>query len=244
MLRDFLGWFKDLRFLQLTLFFLFVLLSLPFRTNHPLLNVVVQLLLFNAMVVTLSASGSRRWLRWVLVAVWATGVALYLRLVLFLGPVAQNWDVAVTVLFFLLMMAVCVIAILPYIFQKRQVTLDTIFAAVIAYLFISSTFANLYTILYFLDPGSFNLPPAPNLNQFYTVYTEMIYFSLTTVVGVGFGDIVPLLPFPRMLAAVEGVLGHFYIAVFVAWLVGTFIAQSIQTTLKQDQKSPTEPMED
>jgi hypothetical protein len=36
MLKDFFEWFKHLRFLQLTLFFLFVLLSLPLRTDHPI----------------------------------------------------------------------------------------------------------------------------------------------------------------------------------------------------------------
>ena len=71
-----------------------------------------------------------------------------------------------------------------------------------------------------------------------------MYFNLITIVGVGYGDIVPLLPFPRMVAAIEGVLGHFYIAVFVAWLVGTFISQSLQQGEKQAPEEPKEPMKD
>jgi hypothetical protein len=63
MLKDFFEWFKHLRFLQLTLSFLFVLLFLPLRTDHPYFNVAAQLLLLNAMVVTLSACGSKSLLR-------------------------------------------------------------------------------------------------------------------------------------------------------------------------------------
>jgi len=59
--------------------------------------------------------------------------------------------------------------------------------------------------------------------------TEMIYFSLSTIVGVGFGDILPLLAFPRMVAVVEAVVGHFYMAVLIGWLVGMFISQALRT---------------
>jgi predicted MFS family arabinose efflux permease len=53
----------------------------------------------------------------------------------------------------------------------------------------------------------------------------MIYFSLSTLVGVGFGDILPLLPFPRMVAAV---VGHFSMAVLIGWPVGRFISQALR----------------
>jgi amino acid transporter len=187
------------------------------------------------MVVTLSACGSKSLLRWLLLAIWAIAEALYLRVVLILGPGDHHLDVAITGIFFLLVMVVCVAAILPYIFQKRQVSVDTIFAAVVAYFFISFIFANLSSLIYFIL--SFNLPPTPSPNQFYAVFTQMLYFNLVTIVGVGYGDILPLLPFPRMVAAVQGVLRHFYVAVLVAWLVGTFISQSIQLSQKQEERT-------
>lgn len=233
MIRNFLTWLRHLRFLQLTIFFIFVLLTLPFRTDHPLLNMVVQLLLLNIFVVTLSLSGSKRLLQGLMAGFWSAGEILYLRLMFGSSPANQSGDVAAVVVCFMVMMTVCVIAILPYIYHTRQVTLDTIFAAVMAYFFISCIFANMYTLLYLGNPDSFNLPPTTNPDIFYSLYTELLYFSLITIVGVGYGDIIPLLPFPRMLAAIEGVLGNFYIAVFVAWLVGTFISQSLQREEKR-----------
>ncbi len=244
MISSILAWLRHLRFLQLTVFFVFVLLTLPFRTDHPFFNIVFQLLLFNVFVVTLSASGSKRLLRWILVGPCALGEMLYLRMIFLLGPGEHRWEVVAIAICFMLAMAVCVTAILPYIFQTREVGLDTIFAAVMAYFFISCIFANLYSLLYLADIKNFNLTLPASPNQFYSVYTTMIYFSLVTIVGVGYGDIVPLLPFPRMLAAIEGVLGHFYIAVFVAWLVGTFISQALQRSEQEAPKESKEPMED
>jgi len=63
MFKSIYAWLTEMRFLQITCFFVFVILSLPFRTDHPFVNIVSQLLLFNMMVVTLSASGSKRLLR-------------------------------------------------------------------------------------------------------------------------------------------------------------------------------------
>jgi voltage-gated potassium channel len=244
MIKSFMAWFRHLRFLQLTVFFLLVYLTIPFRTGHPLVNAVTQLLIFNAMVVTLSACGPKPKLQGLMVLLWAAGVVLYLRLVLFGGPGDHHWDLAAMVLAFLVLMAVCTGAILPYIFRTRQVTLDTIFAAVVAYLFICSIFANSYSLIYFLNPHSFNLTPVPHMDQFYAVYTDLIYFSIITISGVGYGDIVPLLPFPRMLAALEAVLGHFYIALLIAWLVGTYISQSIQARQQAAPPSQAAPMAD
>jgi hypothetical protein len=244
MIKSFLAWFRHLRFLQLTVFFLLLYLTIPFRTDHPFVNAVTQLLIFNAVLVTLSASGAKPKLKGLILALWVAGVVLYLRLALFLGPGDHHSDLVAMVIVFLLIMAVCLAAILPYIFRTGQITLDTIFAAVVAYLFISSIFAYSYSLIYFINLRSFNLTTPAHIHHFYAVYTEMIYLSLVTISGVGYGDIVPLLPFPRMLAAVEAVLGHFYIALLIAWLVGTYISQSIQAREKTASTTQAEPMED
>ncbi len=130
--------------------------------------------------------------------------------------------------FFLLFLMGCIVAILIYVFKSPRITLDTIFAAVVAYFFLSIIFAIAFTILFSYNPGYFNLAVAGTLHQIHLLTNEMVYFSLITIVGVGYGDILPLLPFPRMLAAVEAVVGHFYMAVLIGWLVGMFISQALR----------------
>jgi len=48
---------------------------------------------------------------------------------------------------------------------------------------------------------------------------QLIYFSFVTIATLGCGDITPRLPFAQMLAALEAVVGQFYVAVIIAWLV-------------------------
>ena len=44
--------------------------------------------------------------------------------------------------------------------------------------------------------------------------------SLVTLSTVGYGDILPITPQARMLAALEGIIGPLYLAVLIARLVG------------------------
>ena len=47
-----------------------------------------------------------------------------------------------------------------------------------------------------------------------------LYLSLVTLSSVGYGDIIPVTPPARMIAALEAVVGQLYLAVFLARLVG------------------------
>ena len=156
-------------------------------------------------------------------------MVLLLKYHLFPGPGSHRLELVVAGSCYLLFLVGCIAAILTYVFKSPRVTLDTIFAAVVAYLFISIIFSTFYSILYSLNPDSFNVTLAHTPDELHLLTTEMVYFSLSTIVGVGFGDILPLLPFPRMIAVVEAVMGHFYMAVFIGWLVGMFISEAIQS---------------
>ena len=222
------AWSKSLRFLQLTVFILLFLLILPFIGGHPYISLIFQFLLLNALLVSLSASDRLPRLRWVLVALWTAGIVLFSKFNLFPGPGPHRLELVLAASFYLLFLVGCIAATLTYVFKSPRVTLDTIFAAVVAYFFISIIFSTFYSILYSFNPGSFNLTLAITPDEPHLLTTEMIYFSLSTIVGVGFGDILPLLPFPRMVAVVEAVVGHFYIAVLISWLVGMFISQALR----------------
>jgi uncharacterized membrane protein len=50
-------------------------------------------------------------------------------------------------------------------------------------------------------------------------FSEVVYFSFVTMSTLGYGDIVPETPVARTLAWMQSVLGQFYLAVLVAWLV-------------------------
>jgi hypothetical protein len=226
--RNLVAWSRSLRFLQLTVFIILFLLIMPLITSHPYIIIFFHLLLLNALLVSLSASTHLPRLHLALVACWLIGMVLYFKATLFPGSGPLRLDMLLGAAFYLLFLLGCIVAILIYVFKSPRITLDTIFAAVVAYFFLSIIFAITFTMLFSSNPNYFNLPPPETLHQLRLLTNEMIYFSLITIVGVGYGDILPLLPFSRMLAAVEAVVGHFYMAVLIGWLVGMFISQALE----------------
>ena len=50
----------------------------------------------------------------------------------------------------------------------------------------------------------------------------LLYFSMITLSSVGYGGIVPVNPYVRLTAALESMIGIFYIAVVVARLVSSY----------------------
>ena len=52
-----------------------------------------------------------------------------------------------------------------------------------------------------------------------------MYFSLTTLSTIGFGDITPVTLQARYIAVAEGITGQFYLAILVARLVSMQMTQ-------------------
>ena len=55
---------------------------------------------------------------------------------------------------------------------------------------------------------------------------QLIYYSFVTLTTLGYGDINAVAPMARNLAALEAMVGQFYIAILVARLVSMEIMQS------------------
>lgn len=52
-----------------------------------------------------------------------------------------------------------------------------------------------------------------------TPYSQVAYFSFVTMSTLGYGDIVPETPLAQTLTWMQSVMGQFYLAVLVAWIV-------------------------
>jgi len=64
------------------------------------------------------------------------------------------------------------------------------------------------------------------MTEWYGRESIFVYFSLTTLTTIGYGDVAPVAPSARSAAMLEGVFGQFYIAVVVAQLVGSKLAEA------------------
>jgi hypothetical protein len=59
-----------------------------------------------------------------------------------------------------------------------------------------------------------------------TLSFRMLYFSFSTLTGVGYGDIVPVTMAARMCAVTEAMMGQAYLYVMVGRLVGMQVSQT------------------
>jgi hypothetical protein len=112
------------------------------------------------------------------------------------------------------------ISILWAIFDRfnsvPRIPRNAIAEAFISYLVIGIAFSQLYWILSRLVANPFNQ------NILESQSGTLLYFSMVTLSGVGYGGIAPVNPYVRMVAAMETMAGIFYIAVVVARLVSSY----------------------
>jgi hypothetical protein len=76
----------------------------------------------------------------------------------------------------------------------------------------------LYIVIFVRHPEAFHFATPVSDEQ--GRFPIFLYFSLTTLSTVGFGDITPLTLQARYAAVAEGITGQFYLAILVARLVG------------------------
>jgi hypothetical protein len=127
----------------------------------------------------------------------------------------------------ILFFALAVGMVLRHLFERRAVRIDDILGSVCGYLIAALAWANLYALIELLVPGAFLLatPDNSGMAHWYGRESIFIYFSLTTLTTIGYGDVTPLASIARGAAMIEGVFGQFYIAVVVAQLVGSKLAE-------------------
>jgi hypothetical protein len=110
------------------------------------------------------------------------------------------------------------------LFRRREVTVDTIFGAVVTYLLIATAFMFVFQLLEVVSPGALSGIPEEARQSRASLVDALMYFSLVCLTTMGYGDIVPVSGLARPLAVLEGVIGQLYLAVMIARLVGLHIA--------------------
>ncbi len=125
---------------------------------------------------------------------------------------------------FLVILLVCLlfnlITTLSFVLTTGRVGPDHIYGAICTYVLIAMSFATIYTIQDLAIPGAFNGvhtgSPADR------PWEDMLYFSITTLSTVGYGDITPLHRSARAICSVEMLTGTFYVAILIARLAGLY----------------------
>lgn len=107
------------------------------------------------------------------------------------------------------------------LFADRSVTTELLLVAIVVYLALGMLWSMLFGVLELAAPGSFKFT-----SSFETTFhiNELLYFSLTTLTTLGYGDVTPLAPLAKSLAVLEALVGQVYLTFVVARLVGLHVS--------------------
>ena len=162
------------------------------------------------------------------VILFSTVAALLLVACARLVPIAADQATRVTIgllflAFILILYSYCAVQILSVLLKAKDVTHNLIISAVNLYIILGMFWAHIYTILNWFHPEAFAL----NVQRRDSA-SEFVYFSFVTLASLGYGDITPKTEFAQRLAITEVIMGQFYVAVVVAYLVSVFIGREIR----------------
>ncbi|MEE9311831.1 MAG: ion channel [Planctomycetota bacterium] len=104
-----------------------------------------------------------------------------------------------------------------HVVSDSHYVLDRYFGAATGYFMLGLAFADVYLLISYLVPESFSHAGGGIFN-----WGDAMYFSLTTLTTLGYGDVHPVSPVARMVAALEAVFGVLYLAMLVSMFISEF----------------------
>ena len=143
---------------------------------------------------------------------------------------SQNLEVfaAVTASAFIL---ITVTALVRELFSIRRVSLDSISAAICAYLLLGVGWGFIFAVIEMKHPGSFTadlfIPNAGPGSPIVRALHNFIYYSFVCLTTTGYGDIAPKSDIARVMSVLESITGQMYLAILIARLVSLEVAQSM-----------------
>jgi voltage-gated potassium channel len=117
--------------------------------------------------------------------------------------------------------------------KQKEITSESTSLSISVYLLLAFCWGLLYAVMFEFHPEAFNLGPPSAAYEGQPPFAVLIYFSLTTLSTIGFGDITPLTLQSRYAAVAEGITGQFYLAILVARLVGMQMSQAAATSKRE-----------
>jgi len=175
------------------------------------------LILFSILVI---GDNKKKLLFWLLIPAIAElillGTQLYIEL-----PYYMVFKYSIGIIFSILMAVAC----LFYTLADEEINITTLFGSLSAYLFIGIAYSFLYLIFVAISPATIqSIEPGDE--------SQAIYFSFTTLTTLGYGDIAPMGSLAKTISWIEAFTGQTYIAIILAQLVGRYVAEHMNKTIK------------
>ena len=122
-----------------------------------------------------------------------------------------------------------------YILTTQRVTLEVIFAAMCLYMMLAILWAAIYTNLelYYQNAFTFRGEFAEQAGVLQeSIFRNMMYFSFVTLSTLGYGDVLPVHQVSQSWAAMEAMIGQFFIATIIARLVSVYTVDEEEESIR------------
>jgi len=191
-----------------------------------------ETVLFTLVMCTgLIASGSRRRLAFALVSFALAAAWLN-----------ELWPMKCPALTFILpgiaFLGVVTASLLRFILRTKRVDANVLCAGISVYLILGLLWGLAYTFVAQVNPNAFSFTTRSGTAPVMAGFTA-IYFSFTTLMTVGYGDITPAADVARMLALLEAMTGTFFVGVMIARLVSLYSASGQSQTPAHNEARAT-----
>jgi len=221
----------------LLLTLLATLIVYPFLGSHRFMGWVLDIVMLGLVASALRVIHGKGF---VFNSVWILGVSAFL-----LSLLGRSMEIELTYPIVAglraFLMCYLIVIIFSDCMRQEEVTFNTVFGASCVYFLLGLAFASIYVLLEWFASGAFYIPAFPTqtgaeLGRSSTEF-NLAYFSFVAMTTVGFGDIVPVAPLARGMAALEGMLGQLYLTIIIARLVGLEIANRLEKSAARNGKS-------
>lgn len=202
-----------------------LLVTLPFYSRIAGGDILESLAITFVLLAAVPAVGAHR--RSLILAILLVIPALIARWLNHTHP--EQMPPAVFLCGGLVFMTFVAVNLLEFIARAPRVNSEVLCAGIAVYLLMGLIWSLAYTLVASLDSTAFVIPasPVPGAEAPAMRGETAIYYSFVTLNTVGYGDIVPVSGFARILAVLESTAGLFYMALLVARLVSLYNAQPV-----------------
>lgn len=194
------------------------LLLFPFVEGSSLDVFLIGLFGILVLIVTIAIVHRTRGSVWVSLIIALPVIILKIVQVSTKNPALIPWSAGLESLFYFY----AAVSLIRYILGDRRATTDELFGAGATFTLLAWGYTYLFTVCQALQPGCFSA--AVNVGEPRS-WIELTYFSFVLLSSTGIGDIMPLTPHARALAALEMFTGVMYFALIVSRLVGMTVVK-------------------
>ena len=113
---------------------------------------------------------------------------------------------------------------LRFVLRAPRIDSEVLCAAISIYLLLGILWAFAYMLVAEFHPGSFTFTVGSDPHRTLVGF-EAVYFSLATLGGFAYGDIIPVSNGARVLAVGEATVSLFYVTILIARLVSLYSSE-------------------